>query len=94
MQPYVKFGAMIATSTLVMFGLMYLNVFQTDHILFSETRAYMALIMGAAMAIVMLAFMLKMYPRRGVNIAIFAGWCSSCPCGWCAARRRWIRCRG
>jgi len=69
MQPYVKFGAMIATSTLVMFGLMYLNVFQTDHILFSETRAYMALIMGAAMAIVML----KMYPRRGVNIAIFAG---------------------
>ena len=50
-----------------------LNVFQTDHILFSETRAYMALIMGAAMAIVMLAFMLKMYPRRGVNIAIFAG---------------------
>ncbi|MCB4794096.1 DUF305 domain-containing protein [Pseudomonas sp. NP21570] len=73
MQPYVKFGAMIATSTLVMFGLMYLNVFQTDHILFSETRAYMALIMGAAMAIVMLAFMLKMYPRREVNIAIFAG---------------------
>ncbi|WP_226687625.1 DUF305 domain-containing protein [Stutzerimonas stutzeri] len=73
MQPYAKFGAMIATSTLVMFGLMYLNVFHTDHILFSETRAYMALIMGATMAIIMLAFMLKMYPRRGVNIAIFAG---------------------
>ena len=73
MQPYAKFGAMIATSTLVMFGLMYLNVFQADHIFFSETRAYMALVMGASMAIIMLAFMLKMYPHRGVNIAIFAG---------------------
>ena len=40
---------------------------------FSETRAYMALVMGASMAIIMLAFMLKMYPHRGVNIAIFAG---------------------
>ncbi|EWC41797.1 DUF305 domain-containing protein [Stutzerimonas stutzeri] len=73
MQPYAKFSAMIATSTLVMFGLMYLNVFALEHVLFSETRAYMALVMGASMAIVMLAFMLKMYPRRGLNIAIFAG---------------------
>ncbi|MBE7376664.1 DUF305 domain-containing protein [Pseudomonas lopnurensis] len=72
MQPYAKFGAMIATSTLVMFGLMYLNVYRLEHVLFSETRAYMALVMGASMAIVMLAFMLTMYPRRGLNIAIFA----------------------
>ncbi|WP_313027623.1 DUF305 domain-containing protein [Pseudomonas lopnurensis] len=72
MQPYAKFGAMIATSTLAMFGLMYLNVYRLEHVLFSETRAYMALVMGASMAIVMLAFMLTMYPRRGLNIAIFA----------------------
>lgn len=65
MQNYAKFGAMIATSTLVMFGLMYLNTYQLDHVFFSETRAYMALVMGASMAIVMLAFMPKMYPRRG-----------------------------
>ncbi|NHW02685.1 DUF305 domain-containing protein [Stutzerimonas degradans] len=72
MRNYAKFGAMIATSTLVMFGLMYLNTYQLDHVLFSETRAYMALVMGASMAIVMLAFMPKMYPRRGVNLAIYA----------------------
>lgn len=73
MQGYAKFGAMIATSTLVMFGLMYLNTYQLDHVFFSETRAYMALVMGASMAIVMLAFMPKMYTRRGVNLAIYAG---------------------
>jgi uncharacterized protein (DUF305 family) len=71
MNNYARFGAMIATSTLVMFGLMYLNVFQLDHIFFSETRAYMALVMGATMAVIMLAFMLGMYKKRGINIAIF-----------------------
>lgn len=73
MNSYTRFGAMIATSTLVMFGLMYLNVFQLDHIRFSETRVYMALIMGATMAIIMLSFMLGMYQKRGVNIVMFAG---------------------
>jgi hypothetical protein len=53
---YVKFGAMIATSTVVMFGLMCLNTYAWDHAYFSETRAYMALVMGAAMAVIMLAF--------------------------------------
>ena len=37
---------MIAVSTVIMFGLMYLNTFQPDHVFYSETRAYMALIMG------------------------------------------------
>lgn len=73
MNNYARFGAMIATSTLVMFGLMYLNVYQLDHIFFSETRAYMALIMGATMAVIMLAFMLGMYKKRSVNLAIFLG---------------------
>lgn len=64
---------MIVTSTLVMFGLMYLNTYQLDHVYFSETRAYMALVMGAAMAAIMLAFMLKMHDNRRANRAIFAG---------------------
>lgn len=72
MSGYPKFAAMIATSTAVMFALMYLNSYQTDHLFWSETRAYMALIMGAAMAIVMLAFMLDMHRDTGTNIAIFA----------------------
>ena len=70
---YARFGAMIATSTVVMFGLMYLNTYALDHVFFSQTRMWMALYMGAVMAIVMLAFMLGMYRNRTVNTAIFAG---------------------
>lgn len=72
MKPYRKFAAMIATSTVVMFGLMYLNTYATDHLFFSQTRAWMAVVMGATMALVMLAFMPGMYPRRGLNLAIIA----------------------
>ena len=72
MNKYAKFGVMIATSTIVMFGLMYLNTYQADHALFSETRSYMALIMGATMAVIMLLFMLGMYPSRSANIGILA----------------------
>lgn len=71
MNSYARFAAMIATSTVVMFGLMYLNTYQVDHIFFSETRAYMALVMGAAMAVIMLGFMRGMYKRQRVNLAIF-----------------------
>ena len=70
---YIRFAAMIFTSTVVMFGLMYLNTYALDHVYFSETRAYMALLMGATMAIIMLGFMLGMYERRRVNISIFVG---------------------
>ncbi|MBX3697094.1 MAG: DUF305 domain-containing protein [Dokdonella sp.] len=73
MSKYLKFGSMIATSTLVMFGLMYLNTYALDHVFFSETRAYMALIMGATMAIVMLLFMLGMYENKKVNAGILLG---------------------
>ena len=57
---YLRFGTMILTSTLVMFGLMYLNTYALDHVLFSQTRAWMAVVMGAAMAVIMLLFMLAM----------------------------------
>jgi hypothetical protein len=73
MNNYKKFGAMIATSTLVMFGLMYLNTYQWDHIFFSETRVYMALIMGAVMAIIMLLFMRHMYTNQRANAGIIIG---------------------
>ena len=73
MKPYLKFAAMIATSTLVMFGLMYLNTYELDHVFFSETRAYMALVMGATMAVIMLAFMRGMYPNGRLNLGILAG---------------------
>ncbi len=73
MSKYVKFCAMIATSTVVMFILMYLNTYTSDHLFFSETRLYMAFVMGASMAVVMLLFMLKMYENKTTNLAILAG---------------------
>lgn len=69
--PYLRFAAMIGASTLVMYGLMYLNTYAWEHVFFSEMRVYMALIMGASMAIVMLAFMLHMYKNKRANAAIF-----------------------
>lgn len=70
---YARFFAMIGTSTVVMYGLMYLNTYALDHVFFSQTRMWMALYMGGMMAVIMLAFMLGMYANRTMNIAIFAG---------------------
>jgi hypothetical protein len=70
---YTTFAQMILAGTVIMFGLMYLNTYSADHIFFSETRAFMALVMGATMAIVMLAFMWKMYPNKAANIGILVG---------------------
>ncbi|MBL8532751.1 MAG: DUF305 domain-containing protein, partial [Betaproteobacteria bacterium] len=64
---------MTAVSTVVMFGLMDLNTFRAEHIFFSETRSYMALVMGATMAVLMFGFMRSMYPKRGANAAVVAG---------------------
>jgi hypothetical protein len=69
---YLRFAAMIGTSTVLMLVLMYLNTYALDHVLWSETRLYMALIMGATMAVVMLGFMIQMYPSRGGNAAVLA----------------------
>lgn len=67
---YLRFGMMILTSMVVMFVLMYLNTYQTSHVQWSETRFYMTLIMGAAMAIVMLGYMWHMYESGSANWAI------------------------
>lgn len=67
---YAHFAAMIAVSTIVMFGLMYLNTYAADHVFFSQTRAWMALVMGATMAVVMLLFMWGKYENRTLNVSI------------------------
>lgn len=73
MSKYKKFFAMIGTSTVVMLGLMYLNTYEMGHVFFSETRTYMAIYMGAAMALVMLSFMLGMYQDKKKNSLIYVG---------------------
>ena len=70
---YLRFGAMILTSTTVMFLLTYTNTFAWDHVRYSEERLYMALVMGAAMAVIMLGFMMSMmYRNTRINLAIVA----------------------
>ena len=70
---YWRFGAMIATSVVVMFAIKYLSTYEWSHVWYSETRTYMALMMGGAMGVIMLGFMLGMYRNRRINIAIFVG---------------------
>jgi len=65
---------MILTSTVVMFVLTYTNVFAFAHIRLSQERAYMAVLMGSGMAVVMITFMWgRMYPSPRVNIGIIVG---------------------
>lgn len=71
--PYGRFAAMVSVSTVVMFGLMYLNTYAVDHVFFSQTRAWMALLMGATMALIMLAFMTHMLKSRSANFGIVIG---------------------
>ena len=70
---YARFFAMIATSTVVMFVLMYTTVVSVDHVWWSDTKVFMALYMGAAMAVIMLGFMLTMYTNKKANAAIVTG---------------------
>ncbi len=70
---YGRFAAMIATSTVVMFGLMYLNTYALDHVRYSQTRTWMALLMGATMALIMIGFMWSMYKNKAANFGIVVG---------------------
>lgn len=70
---YWRFAAMIVTSTVLMYGLMYLNTYTLEHVFWSETRAWMALVMGSTMAVIMLGFMLGMYKKKLLNLTIFGG---------------------
>ena len=69
---YWRFMAMVATSTAIMFGLMYLNTFELDHVFWSETRFWMMFVMGGMMMIVMLLFMWGMYRDTKKNVIILA----------------------
>lgn len=73
MTKYTKFFAMILTSTAFMLVMMYLNSYSIEHVFFSETRLYMAIYMGAMMAVIMLLFMLPMYESKIKNVSILIG---------------------
>lgn len=70
---YRRFAVMIGLSTVVMYGLMFLNTYILGDVEFSQTRLWMAVLMGATMAIVMMLFMGGMYKNKKANAAIIGG---------------------
>ena len=67
-----RFAAMITTSTVIMFFLMYQLVYSWDHALFSLTRLVSSIVMGCVMTAVMLAFMWNMYRPQAAKISVLA----------------------
>lgn len=70
MNHYWKFGLMMATSFVIMYTVMYLNVDQFDHVYTAATRTYMTVLMIAPMAITMMLYMWKMYEDKRKNYII------------------------
>ena len=68
-----RFAAMIATSTFIMFFLMYQLVYSFDHAMFSINRLVASLVMGSVMTVVMLGFMWSMYKGKTMKVAVLAG---------------------
>jgi uncharacterized protein (DUF305 family) len=64
---YARFWAMVAVSTAIGFAAMYLNTYELDHVYFSWTRVFMAMIMGGVMTATMMLFMWRMYPNHRAN---------------------------
>ena len=69
---YLRFAAMIFTGMVVMYWVMFVGSWEWSHIQFSQSRVFMALTMGGAMGIVMLAWMLNMYKNVRANLIVIA----------------------
>ncbi len=67
-----RFAAMIATSTLIMFFLMYQLIYSTDHATFSINRVVASLVMACVMTLVMLGFMWSMYRGMSTKVVVLA----------------------
>ncbi|QDM40793.1 DUF305 domain-containing protein [Altererythrobacter sp. TH136] len=67
-----RFAAMIMTSVVIMFLLMYQLVYSSEHVTFSLNRLLSSVIMGGVMTAVMLGFMWRMYQPTAAKIAVLA----------------------
>ncbi|MEZ4802276.1 MAG: DUF305 domain-containing protein [Gelidibacter sp.] len=70
---YTKFAMMLGASFVAMYITMYLNTYEIDHVYFSLTRFYMSCLGISAMAVIMWAFMRKMYQDKKKNMVILVG---------------------
>jgi FtsH-binding integral membrane protein len=67
---YLRFAAMILTSMVLMYWVMFVGSWEWSHVRFSQSRVFMALTMGGTMGLVMLAWMLNMYRDAKGNFAV------------------------
>ncbi|WP_374209708.1 DUF305 domain-containing protein [Glycomyces sp. TRM65418] len=72
MKRYLRFAAMILTGMVVMYAAMYVGTWEWGHVRWSESRMFMALTMGGAMGLIMLAWMLNMYRNTKANLGVVA----------------------
>lgn len=70
---YWKFIVMMIISFLIMYTVMFLNMDKLNHYHTSATRIYMAILMVAPMAVVMMLMMGKMYPNKRLNTSFISG---------------------
>ena len=73
MMSYNKFFVTMLVSFVIMYIIMFLNVFEIAHYHTSLTRIYMTLLMISAMAVLMMLMMGNMYPDKKVNMGIIVG---------------------
>lgn len=69
---YLRFAAMVVTAMVVMYALMFVGSWEWGHVQLSDSRIFMALTMGGAMGLVMLAWMLNMYRNMVANVIVVA----------------------
>ena len=67
---YGKFALMMGVSFVVMYAVMFLNADVYDHVMLSNTRTYMTILMIAPMAISMMLFMWGTYKNKKLNYII------------------------
>lgn len=67
---YLRFAAMIATSMVLMYFVMFVGSWEWSHVRFSQSRVFMAVTMGGTMGLVMLAWMLDMYRSVKANAVV------------------------
>ena len=67
---YLRFAAMVLTSMVFMYVVMFVGSWELSHVRFSQSRVFMTLTMGGTMGLVMLAWMLNMYRDVKGNVAI------------------------
>lgn len=70
---YPKFFLMLGISFIIMYLVMFMNIADGAHFHLNTNRAYMAVLMVAPMAVVMLLMMGHMYRDRKKNMIILAG---------------------